>query len=448
MRNRLAFRASRRRIGLVVATASILAVAVLLGGALEGPDAAPPAPFVSSPGAVASELVAGLPARDTARDVRELERRVADDPRDADGLTLLGLAYQQRARETGDASFYGRSETALRRALELEPDDPVALTGVAALAASRHRFHAALRVARRAVALAPRSAAPYGILGDALVELGRYGAAFAVFDRMAALKPSLGSYARVAYARELLGDTPGALAAMRLAVEAGSAVPEHAAWSLVQLGNLYFDTGRLRAAGRAYRAALVRLPGYPSAEAALARVEAARGDLDRAAARLRRVVARAPFPEFAIRLAETRRAAGRSREAREADRLVDAIQRVLEANGVRTELETAVFDLDRGRDVAAALSRAREAHARAPSVRAEDALAWALYRVGRCGEARAHSERALRLGTRDALMRFHRGVIERCLGHREAARRFLREALAINPYFSPIFAPAARRALR
>ncbi|MDQ3859003.1 MAG: tetratricopeptide repeat protein, partial [Actinomycetota bacterium] len=397
--------------------------------------------------AIAGDLLAGLPAGDTAGTVRDLERRVAADGRNAEALTLLGLAYQQRARETADSSFYGRSEAALRRALELVPRDPIALTGVAALAASRHRFHVALRLARRVIATRPRGPVAYGILGDSLVELGRYREAFAAFDRMAELKPSLSSYARIAYARELLGDTSGALAAMRLAVEAGSAVPEHSAWALVQLGNLHFDSGRPLAAGRAYRDALARLPGYPYAEAGLARVEAARGRLDQAVARLRRVVARTPFPEFAVRLAETLGAAGREREAREAARLVDAIERVLEANGVRTELETALFDLDHARNVASALARAREAHARAPSVRADDVLAWALFRVGRCREARLQSKRALRLGTRDALMHFHRGLIERCLGHRVAAQRFLRSALAINAYFSPIYARIAKEAL-
>ncbi|HEY3051512.1 MAG TPA: hypothetical protein VGJ40_07280, partial [Gaiellaceae bacterium] len=78
----------------------------------------------------------------------------------------------------------------------------------------------------------------------------------------------------------------------------------------------------------------------------------------------------------------------------------------------------------------------------------DDVLAWALARTGRCEEARAYSKRALRLGTLDALKLFHRGMIERCLGHRAAGEPFLRRALALNPHFSILWAPAARRALR
>ena len=42
---------------------------------------------------------------------------------------------------------------------------------------------------------------------------------------MNALKPNLASYARIAYARELTGDRQGAMAAMRLAVDAASGEP-------------------------------------------------------------------------------------------------------------------------------------------------------------------------------------------------------------------------------
>jgi len=60
--------------------------------------------------------------------------------------------------------------------------------------------------------LAPHAARPLGVVGDAQIELGRYPAAFESFDRMVALKPSLASYARIAYARELNGDTVGVVA--------------------------------------------------------------------------------------------------------------------------------------------------------------------------------------------------------------------------------------------
>jgi len=92
-----------------------------------------------------------------------------------------------------------------------------------------------------------------------------------------------------------------------------------------------------------------------------------------------------------------------------------------------------------------ALARARTAYREAPGIAAEDALAWGLFRAGRCDEARAHSAAALRLGTRDALFFFHRGMIERCLGN-PSARDWFARALDTNPHFSLLWAPVARAA--
>jgi hypothetical protein len=56
-----------------------------------------------------------------------------------------------------------------------------------------------------------------------------------------------------------------------------------------------------------------------------------------------------------------------------------------------------------------------------------------------------YSKRALRLGTRDASKFFHRGMIERCLDRRVEARSWFRRALALNPHFSVLWSPVARR---
>jgi tetratricopeptide (TPR) repeat protein len=429
------------------AAALVAGAAALLGGIFAGKPSTGSASG-ARPEVAAARLLDGFSAGETEAQIDELERRVKADPKDAEGLTLLGLAYQQRVRETGDPTFYPRSEEALRRALELDPDNDLAVTGLAALAASRHRFTDARRLARRATGLNRYSAPALGILGDASVQTGHYKAAFAAFDRMAALKPTAAAYARISYARELLGRTDAAVAAMKLALSAAAATSEPAAWALVELGNLYFNSGRLRPAERAYRGALARFPGYHRAQAALARVAAARGLTDQAVALYGRALEKVPLPEYAAQLGETLTAAGREAEAEDAYELVGVMQRLLEANGARTELETALVDLDRNVNLADALARVREAYAERPSIEAEDVLGWALYRNGRCEEALPYSQRALRLGTHDALKLFHRGMIERCLGRPDAARSAFARALAVNPYFSPRWAPVAEEAVR
>jgi tetratricopeptide (TPR) repeat protein len=391
-------------------------------------------------------LVDQLSAQSSRDVVRRLEMRVARGP-SARSLALLGLGYQQLFRETGDPSWLRRADEALNRSIATGARDTLALTGLAQLAVTRHRFRAAIPLAREVLRRESENAAAHAALGDALFNRGSYEGAFAVYDRLAELGPSVGGYARVAFARRLLGRPADALEAIELALEAGSGIPEQAAWAEVQHGALLLAEGRVGRAEGAYRRALRLVPGYIHARAGLARVDAARGRFGPAARRLEEVVAVLPAPEYAILLGDAWSRAGGRRRASQAYGTVAVLERLLAASGVRTELQTALFDLDRGHHVGDALRRARAAYAAAPSVAAADAVAWGLARNGRCAEARGWSRRALRFGTRDGLFLFHRGVIERCLGRGAEGRRWMREALAADPNFSLRWAPAARAAL-
>jgi tetratricopeptide (TPR) repeat protein len=433
----------RRRLTLGIATAAVLAAGALLGGVL---DAAPAEPGEAQP-ATAARLSSGFAAGDTRSLLAQLETRVRQLP-DGRMLDLLGLAYQQRARETGDPSFYGRSETALREALKLDRNDVTALGGLASLALSRHRFREALVLGRRARALSPSTARTYGAIGDALVELGRYSEAFRAFDAMAHLKPSLSSYARVSYARELLGDRRGAEQAMRLALDAALNQGEPEAWTRVQLGKLHWSHGNIAAAEAQFRAARRAFPDSVAALDGLAQVEAARGHMAAAIGLERRAVDEVPLPQYVAMLGDLFRATGHPVLAQRQYALIGAIDRLLRANGVRTDLEIALFQIDHGMRLRQALFRARVARADRPSIDGDDVLAWALARNGHCGEALPWSKRALRLGTQDALKFFHRAEIERCLGHGADARAWYGRAVALNPHFSLLFAARAKAALR
>jgi tetratricopeptide (TPR) repeat protein len=436
-----------RRFLIGTGVAVVTALTILLGGVFATDPAAQP-PGRPAPAVLAERAFAGFSPGNTEAEILRLRGEVETRADSAQAYALLGLAYQQRARETADAGDYARSEQALRAAIERDDDNLYALGGLGSLALSRHRFREALELGRRAQRVSPTTARTYGVIGDALVELGRYGEAFRAYERMAALKPGLSAYARVSHARELRGDRPGAVRAMELALDAAGAQPEPLAWSRVQLGKLQFSRGRLGAAAREYHAALAAFPGYVQALDALARVEAARGRLGRAAALERDAVERSPLPELVGFLGDVYRAQGRPRLAQEQYGLVGAIERVLVANGVRTDLETALFDVDHGLRLEEALARARRAHRERPSIQADDVLSWALARTGRCGEALRYSMRALRLGTLDAPTYFHRGMIERCLGHHDEARAWFRGALALSPHFSLRWSPVARRLAR
>jgi tetratricopeptide (TPR) repeat protein len=429
-----------RRLLVGGAAAVTTAVALLLGGVFHGGggggDARPSAGL-------------SLPVREGASAdttlLPRLQRQVRENRAGAHGLTLLGLAYQQAARESGDPTYYPKSEAVLKRALRLGQDDLLATSGLGALALSRHQFRDALALGRRAVALSPTTARGHGIVGDALVELGRYEQAFAAFDRMVSLKPSLASYARVSYARELLGDIGGAAEAMQLAIDAATGQRESQAWAYTQLGKLYATHGRLGPAEHQYRRALGVRTGYVYAVDGLAQVAAARGRLREAISLERRAAEEIPLPQFVATLGDLLRASGDDHGAARQYALIGAIDRLLRANGVRVDLESALFDVDHGVHLRRALARAHAARADRPSIDGDDVLAWALARNGRCADALHYSKRALRLGTVDANKFFHRGMIERCLGNGAESKRWFRRALAVNPHFSVISAPVAKR---
>jgi Flp pilus assembly protein TadD len=114
---------------------------------------------------------------------------------------------------------------------------------------------------------------------------------------------------------------------------------------------------------------------------------------------------------------------------------------------VQVDLESASYRADNLIRPAETVELARHARADRPSIYGDDALGWALARAGRCVEALPLTERALRLGTQDPLLYFHRGYAEGCAGNRAAMRDWYGRALALSPQFSVRWAPVARAAL-
>jgi tetratricopeptide (TPR) repeat protein len=428
---------------LVAGTAAALAAAVLaLGGALRHDPAS--AATGALPSAIAAELEKGFAAGDTVAEIRGLQGELHLDSRNVKALDTLGLAYLQRVRETGDPTYYGKAAAILREALRDQPHDLLATAGLGQLALSRHRFRGALALGLRAKAISPTTAGVYGVIGDAQLELGRYGHAFAAFDRMNAIKPDVASYARVSYARELLGDTRGALRAMALAASAAVGEREASSWTHVQLGLLYLNSGRPRPALVEMRHARQLFPGYYFALDGMAQAEVGVGKLRSARVYEQAAVARVPLPQYVTLLGDLERALGHPRAARREYALIGVIEQLLAANGVRNDVDIALFDVDHGIRLGHALTLARRGHAERPSVFGDDVLAWALARNGRCREALHYSRRALRLGTKDPLKLFHRGYIAACLGDRADARLYYRRALALNPRFSLVWSPTAK----
>jgi tetratricopeptide (TPR) repeat protein len=369
-------------------------------------------------------------------------------PETLDAYILLGNAYLQHVRETGDPADYDRAEAAFEAARSLDPQRADSLAGLGTVSLARHQFAAALAYGEAAIGLAPASSAGHGVVVDALTELGRYDEAVAATQRMVDLRPNLASLSRVSYQRELRGDIAGAIDAMARAYDASAGAPtENREYVRVLIGDLHLLAGDIDKAEQIYQASLAALPDYVPARAGFGRVAAARGDLATAIEHYRAASAAVPLPDLLVAQAEAELAGGQADAAAQTLELVRAMQALYAASGVSVELELALFEANHG-EPARAVELAEAAYRSQPNVKAADTLAWALYRAGRVDEAAARSAEALALGAPYSSFHFHAGMIARAAGDASAARDHLERAIAGAATLSPLDLADAREALR
>ncbi|HET6855560.1 MAG TPA: tetratricopeptide repeat protein, partial [Streptomyces sp.] len=361
----------------------------------------------------------------------------------------LGAAYVEQARTSGDPTRYPQAEKAFARSLKLRPaaENDAALAGRAALAAARHDFKTAIGDADRALRVNPYSERALSSRVDALVELGRYDEALRAVRLADRRRPGIPVSTRYAYVLELRGDAKGARRVLLRAATSAFGAAD-AAYVATSLGQLAWTQGEYGQALNHFAKALRADPRYVPALEGRGRTYAAQGRTKRALSDLEEVVRRYPLPGQLAALGELREATGKREQAEEQYELIDVWTRLARANGVATDLESALVEADHG-DAAQSLKSARAEWSRRESVHTADALAWALHANGKDREALTYAKKATAPspGYRSASFLFHRGMIERALDDDKAARRSLSAALALNPGFSPTGAREAKSAL-
>ena len=385
----------------------------------------------------------------TATDLRieRLQERLEIRPEGQSAYVQLAGVYLQKVRETGDPSYYVRAEDVLLIALELQPGDSNAMTVMGSLNLGRHQFQEALKWAKRSLETAPETASAYGVLGDAQVELGQYDVAVDSFQAMVNLKPNLDSYSRVSYIRELMGDVDGAIEAMQMAVAAGAVRTEATAWARVQLGNLHFSSGHPDEASKHYEAALRDFGGYYLALAGLGKARAGQGLYDEAIDLYKRAVEIIPQPSALAALGDLYAKTGNAEKARLQYDTVEFIDELSTINQVLYNRQIVLFYADHDLKPGRALELARKELAVRKDIYGYDAFAWALYKNDQYGEAADAIIEAMKLGTQDANLYYHAGMIYNRLGNKELAREYLERALRLNPHFSILQSDVARRVL-
>ena len=402
--------------------------------------------------------VPGLPSSpgDSAREkeidrlIGVFEEQVRIQPSTLD-LNFLGSLYIQRGRLTGDLATYSQAEEALTRALEIAPEDVDGRSLLASVRFTTHDFAGALQLSQGILQDDPENLGALAVSADAHLELGDYGDASTMYSELARRFPDsaavLSRQARLAY---LTGETATARSlaarAEASAATAGLDGPD-IAWYRSFRAQLEMDAGRYGAAADLFRSALDAAPEYRVALGGLARALGALGRVDKAIVLYIRAIELLPDPYYVSALGDLYASSGRPRLAREQHETVGAIAGLARASrqAYNRQLVNFYADHDIHLDRALALARA-ELEVR-KDVYGWDALAWVLFKTGRLEEARAASDRALRLGTADAKLLYHSGMISLGLGDEARAEEDLRASLRLSPSFDPIQAEIARDAL-
>lgn len=388
--------------------------------------------------------------REIDRLIDAYEEQVRRQPSALD-YTFLGRLYAQRGRLTGDVATYARAGEALRRALEIYPNDPEARALLASVRFTTHDFSGALRLAEELLAEDPGDLGALAVAGDARLEIGDYAGATAAYDELARRLPGAAAVdVRRARLAQLLGQVKEA---RRLAARAETAARSAGldgsdlAWYRSFRASGELEAGRYSVAADLWRSAVRMAPRYHLAHAGLGRALAAVGRLNEAIRQYARAVDLLPEPEYLAALGDLYMLRGDRALAREQYGAVEAIARLARANRQVFNRQLATFYADHDRKPARAVALAEREMAVRKDVYGWDVYAWALYRAGHFAEAREASDRALRLGTRDARLLYHSGMISLALGNDDRAARDLGAALQISPAFDPLQADAARRAL-
>ena len=373
-------------------------------------------------------------------------KQIAAQPDDPQPHVDLGWALARRARETGDPAYYGKGQEEASRAIALSPGNFEARKLEAWLLLGRHDFGRALEAAKVLNRQAPDDVMVYGFVADASAELGEYKSAEDAVQWMLDMRPgNLSGLTRAAYLREVFGDVDAAIDLYTTAFDRTSPLEvEDRAWILSQVGHLYLSIGKTLEAGQALEQALKLMPDYHYALGYLAKVRLAENRPADAVTVLRRLCDVAPHAENLYVLAEALHRLG-SAEARTVD--ADFEQKALAESETadNANRELVFFYADRRSLGGEARRIAGLERAARHDIHTLDANAWALSASGDHARARVEVEKALAVGTRDATILYHAGVIAMRLQDRASAQAYLGQSLAVNPLSS--VADEARRAL-
>lgn len=382
--------------------------------------------------------------RTTQATANRLKRAIEENPDDEKSLLGLAALYIQEARITADYMYYDMAALQqVNNVLKNDPENFEALTYKALIYLSQHHFAEGLEIAEKAKAINPYNAFIYGLLVDGNVEMGNYTKAVENSDSMVSIRPDIRSYSRISYLREIHGDYPGAIEAMKLAVGAGLTGEEGTEWARVQLGHLYENTGDLKSAEMHYTIALDTRPNYAYALAGLAYIATADKNYSKAINYYLKADSLVADNVFKEELVDVYKLAGQNDKAVIlAKSVIDNMNKDSKAGltndniGHYSDRELAYAYL-KINDNDNALTHALAEYNRRPNnIDVNETVAWVYYKQNKPDKAMPYIKEALKTNCKNPSLLCHAGLIYARAGEKGMAKTFLQQALKNNPNIS------------
>jgi len=382
------------------------------------------------------ELALGFDASGAA-EISAAQEQLRTQPDAQASYLALATAFLRAARSEG-AAHRAYARDVIEVGLARTGDAPRLRLLSAMLLLDDHRFEQVIAAATELTGPLPYDPTPHLLIGDASLELGRYSEAETSFEAAIDLRPDLRSYNRVGYMRWLYGDFEGAVGALELALDSGSARdPESMAWCFADLGAMYLRRGEVGPAQKSGERALQLVPGYGPALSLEGRTLWEAGDLEGAREVLAQAAERSPSAESILWVVELDRALGRDAEA--ASGLSDAL-----AMAEHDPRPVAHFLARHGEQPAKALALAEQELQERQNIWSWDTLAIAAARAGKSARAAEALANAQALETDDAELSLHGALVHLMAGNTEAAQDGLEAALAARPGVDPVLVAELR----
>jgi tetratricopeptide (TPR) repeat protein len=364
-----------------------------------------------------------------------LLKKIKKDPFDIKSLMTLTALYLQEARATGNFNYYnGAALKCISDVLSKDPKNFEALTFKATILLSQHRFAEGLTQANEIQKLYPYNAYVYGLMVDGNVELGNYKAALEAADKMISLRPDTRSYSRIAYLREIHGDIPGAIEAMKMAVDAGVPGDENTEWCRVQSGKLYEKIGKMKEAEMLYRIAADNRQNYPYALSGLARIATRKKEYAEALALYRQADSLIPDHTFKEGMEEVYNLTGETAKAKLMAEEILNYMKQFSGNASTNEGQNEDHEMAHAYmgvgNYDKALEYALQEYNRRPSnIEVNETAAIVYYNQGDYQKALPYIETALKTNCKNPELLCHAGLIYAKAGKTKEAQLLLNEIM-------------------